>query len=56
VRGPVSLPLGGAVLQMDGGRMTVGPRHRVRSWCMLAAIVVALAVLIALGIDTATGK
>jgi hypothetical protein len=41
---------------MDGGRMTVGPKHRVRSWCMLAAIVAVLIVLIALGIYTVSNQ
>lgn len=32
--------------------MTVGPKHRKRSWCMLVAVVVAIVVLIGFGIYT----
>lgn len=30
--------------------MTIGPKHRISSWCMLAAICLAFVVLVAIGI------
>jgi hypothetical protein len=32
--------------------LTIGPKHRASSWCLLAAIIVAIAVLIGLGFYT----
>lgn len=34
--------------------MSTGPRHKITSWCLLGAVVIAFAVVIAIGIYVAT--